>query len=78
MNDKKDLSVFIERVSRLETIEFIGLARILCVELMEKNKLRPFDKIIADMIESYSTAARKTKKQVSAILKAATSKKRGE
>lgn len=58
--------------SKLNTIELIGMARLLCVDIMkkEKDEMRPFEDILADMIVNYTTAARKSRRTIDKVLKA--------
>lgn len=58
--------------SKLNAIELIGMARLLCVDIMEKEKdeMRPFEDILADMIANYATAARKSRRTIDKVLKA--------
>lgn len=58
--------------SKLNAIELIGMARLLCVDIMkkEKDKMRPFEDILADMIVNYATAARKSRRTIDKVLKA--------
>lgn len=71
MNKKDQLSTFLERISKLEAIEFIGLAKILCVELMEEDKetQRPFEDVLSDMMINYTKAARKSRRQIDKVLR---------
>lgn len=58
--------------SKLNAIELIGMARLLCVDIMkkEKDEMRPFEDILADMIVNYATAARKSRRTIDRVLKA--------
>lgn len=58
--------------SKLNAIELIGMARLLCVDIMkkEKDEMRPFEDILADMIVNYATAARKSRRTIDKVLKA--------
>lgn len=58
--------------SKLNAIELIGMARLLCVDIMEKEKdeMRPFEDILVDMITNYTTAARKSRRTIDKVLKA--------
>lgn len=71
MNKKDQLTTFLERISKLEAIEFIGLAKVLCVELIEEDKetQRPFEDILADMMINYTKAARKSRRQIDKVLR---------
>lgn len=71
MNKKDQLSTFLERINKLEVIEFIGLAKILCVELMEEDKetQRPFEDVLSDMMINYTKAARKSRRQIDKVLR---------
>lgn len=71
MNKKDQLSTFLERISKLEVIEFIGLAKILCVELMEEDKetQRPFEDVLSDMMINYTKASRKSRRQIDKVLR---------
>lgn len=58
--------------SKLNAIELIGMAQLLCVDIMkkEKDEMRPFEDILADMIVNYATAARKSRRTIDRVLKA--------
>lgn len=58
--------------SKLNAIELIGMARLLCVDIMkkEKDEMRPFEDILTDMIVNYATAARKSRRTIDKVLKA--------
>ena len=58
--------------SKLNAIELIGMARLLCVDIMkeDKDEMRPFEDILADMIANYTTAARKSRRTIDKVLKA--------
>lgn len=58
--------------SKLNAIELIGMARLLCVDIMKegKDEMRPFEEILADMIVNYTSAARKSRRIIDKVLKA--------
>ena len=54
---------FLELVTQLEPIEFVGLSKILCVPLVnQKNEPREFEDILSDMIDKFISTGRKQRK----------------
>ena len=61
---------FLELVTQLEPIEFVGLSKILCVSLVnEKNEPREFEDILSDMIDKFISTVRKQRKDIIKVLK---------
>lgn len=61
---------FLELVTQLEPIEFVGLSKILCVSLVnEKNDPREFEDILSDMIDKFISTGRKQRKDIIKVLK---------
>ena len=66
---------FMDYCARLETMEFVGLAKILKVELAseEDNEVpRPFEEILQDMLKAYANSNRKRRRELLKILKSIT------
>ena len=78
VNEKEFMS-FVEKVSKLETMEFLGVARILSVPLViesedkdiEKAQGREFDAILSDMMDAYISLNRTQRRNLDAIIKKA-------
>jgi len=72
----KDIKGFQRQLLQLEPVEFIGVARILGVQLfdVEKNEPMMFDEIFADMMEKYAGLSRKQRRNLERLLRAATKK----
>ena len=61
---------FLELVTQLEPIEFVGLSKILCVPLVnQKNEPREFEDILSDMIDKFISTGRKQRKDITKVLK---------
>lgn len=68
MNKKNEL---VELITKLEPVEFIGLARVLCVDIInEENKTtRDFYYILNDIINKFNTLARKQRREILSVLR---------
>lgn len=65
---------FVMELGRIKDPEiFLGVARVLKVQLMEDEKPRDFSELCADAIESYATSNRKRKRELLKILREANS-----
>ncbi len=72
MKKEKELKDFITLIPKLEPIEFIGLSKILCVDLIDdKQEPRPFEDILTDMMEKLSSIGRKPRREILKITKQA-------
>ena len=61
---------FLELVTQLEPIEFVGLSKILCVTLVnQKNEPREFEDILSDMIDKFISTGRKQREDIIKVLK---------
>ena len=71
MNSKKQFNQFLELILTLEPVEFIGLARILCIDLMsdDKKNSRDFYDILKDMLDKFPTLGRKQRREIISVLK---------
>ncbi len=71
MNSEKQFNQFLELILTLEPVEFIGLARILCIDLMsdDKKKSRDFYDILKDMLDKFPTLGRKQRREIISVLK---------
>ena len=67
MNNKK----FINLLLKLEPVEIIGLARILCVDIIDKEnkEIRDFYYILNDIIDKFNMIGRKQRREILSILK---------
>ena len=68
MNKKNEL---IELITELEPVEFIGLARVLCVDIIneEDKTTRDFYDILNDIIDKVNTLARKQRREILSVLR---------
>ena len=64
-------SEFLEGIAKLEAIEFIGLAKLLGVELLEGEELRPMGDIVEDIMVKFSKLNRKKRRELKQIVRAA-------
>ena len=68
MNKKNKL---IELITELEPVEFIGLARVLCVDIIneEDKTARDFYEVLNDIIDKFNTLARKQRREILSVLR---------
>lgn len=72
------LERFYSRIAKLEVEEFLGLARLLKVDVWTKDgeaSLRPFDQVLVEVGQSYTSLNRDRRRQIDKILKEATKDK---
>ena len=66
---------FLEDIAKLEAVEFIGLAKLLGVELLEgkgeNEKLRPMGDIVDDIMVKFSKLNRNKRRELKKIVRAA-------
>lgn len=65
------MSGFLEDIAKLEAVEFIGLAKLLGVELLEGEELRPMGDIVEDIMTKFSKLNRKKRRELKEIVRAA-------
>lgn len=76
----------IEQISKMEPIEFLGLARLLGVQVLEENKeatedkLKPrsFADVLEDVIQKYEKQNRNRKKEILKLVKKSNAARRGD
>ena len=68
MNKKNKL---IELITELEPVEFIGLARVLCVDIINKEDktTRDFYDVLNDIVNKFNTLARKQRREILSVLR---------
>lgn len=68
MNKKDE---FINLIKYLEPVEFIGLARVLCVDIIneEDKTTRDFYDVLNDMVNKFNTLARKQRREILSVLR---------
>ena len=68
MNKKNKL---IELIIKLEPVEFIGLARVLCVDIINKEDktTRDFYDVLNDIVNKFNTLARKQRREILSVLR---------
>ena len=77
ISQKKVLKL-INKISKLEPIEFMGLAKLLKVSTedpLKESEIRDFYELLDDLLEKYYEADKKTQKQIDKILNAAIKEK---
>ena len=76
MNKKDE---FINLIKYLEPVEFIGLARILCVDIIHKEDktARDFYDVLNDMVNKFNTLACKQRREILSVLKKARNENAG-
>jgi hypothetical protein len=66
---------FLEDIAKLEAVEFIGLAKLLGVKLLEgkgeNEKLRPMGDIVNDIMVKFSKLNRSKRRELEKIVRAA-------
>jgi uncharacterized pyridoxal phosphate-containing UPF0001 family protein len=75
---EREFQNFINMVSKLEAIEFLGLVNIFNIELFKKDKEKSpktFEEIFSELMDRYIKASPLQRKNVTKILKAAVDKK---
>jgi hypothetical protein len=65
------MSGFLEDIAKLEAVEFIGLAKLLGVELLEGEELRSMGDIVDDVMVKFSKLNRKKRRELKQIVRAA-------
>ena len=61
---------FIEEVLKLSEVEFVGLSKILCVPILDKNdNERPFEEILSDMMDKFLMIKRGKRKEILNMIK---------
>lgn len=61
---------FIEEVSKLSEVEFVGLSKILCVPILDQDKNeRPFEDILSDMMDKFLMIKRGKRKEILNMIK---------
>lgn len=70
-----NMQEFMYCMGKLETMEFVGLAKLLKVELGKednKTEMRPFEDIMQDMLMAFKNSNRKKRRELLKILRSAT------
>ena len=68
MNKKNELA---ELITELEPVEFIGLARVLCIDIINKEDktTRDFYDVLNDIVNKFNTLARKQRREILSVLR---------
>ena len=71
----RQLKVFMERLVKLNAIEFIGVARMLGIDVAEGKELREpgkeFSELFAEMVEKFEGLDRRRRRNLIGIMKKA-------
>lgn len=71
MNNTAQYKEFLSLISNLNPIQFLGLCRIMCVQVAIEKEPRQFDNIFNDVITKFPTLGRKQRRDIIKVLKAA-------
>lgn len=71
MNSTAQYKEFLSLISKLDPIQFLGLCRIMCVQVAIEKEPRQFDNIFNDVITKFPTLGRKQRRDIIKVLKAA-------
>ena len=71
MNNTAQYKEFLSLISKLDPVQFLGLCRIMCVQVAIEKELRQFDNIFNDVITKFPTLGRKQRRDIIKVLKAA-------
>ena len=70
---EKDFEAFLKGLTKLEPVEFCGLARIMGVKMSVKeddtHTLRPLDEIMEEMMDRFLETSRRRQKEILKLLK---------
>lgn len=78
---EKEFQNFVNYTSKLEAMEFMGLVRMLNVDIFKNDKEktpRSFEEIFSEVMDKFVQASPMQRKNIMKILKAAVHKKRNE
>lgn len=75
-NDKKLNSDFLVNLAQVELYEFLGIAKILKVEVMNGDEPRNFADVFEEVLKAYSEANRTRRRELLEIVKAATKREK--
>lgn len=71
MNNTAQYKEFLSLISKLDPVQFLGLCRIMCVQVAVEKEPRQFDNIFNDVITKFPTLGRKQRRDIIKVLKAA-------
>lgn len=62
---------FIRDLMRLDSLEFIGISKIMCVATREEDnkKARPLEDILSDLIDRYVELGRKQRREIDKLIR---------
>ena len=71
----KDLEKFMLEISKLDAMEFLGLAKIFNVDLVDvedkEKKTREFETVFSEIMDKYITLSRKRRRTIMKLIKSA-------
>ena len=71
---EKDLEKFMLEISKLESMEFLGLAKIFNIDLFEdeeKKTARKFETVFSEILDKYINLSRKQRRTIMKLIKSA-------
>lgn len=71
MNNTAQYKEFLNLISKLDPVQFLGLCRIMCVQVAIEKEPRQFENIFDDVITKFPTLGRKQRRDIIKVLKAA-------
>lgn len=69
----KELNEFLTLVVRLEPIEFMGLAQVLCADISDEDLA--FDELLEQMMDGLERASHKTRRDILKVMRQASEEK---
>lgn len=70
----KDLEKFMLEISKLDAMEFLGLAKIFNIGLVEDNEektARKFETVLSEILDKYITLSRRQRRTIMKLIKSA-------
>lgn len=67
---EKTIIEFITAITKLNPVEFVGLAKVLCTPVVdENNEPREFEEILQDMIDRFAGTGRRQRRDILKVVK---------
>lgn len=76
---EKNFNEFIELITKLEPIEFLGITKIFCIPIVTKTNDeiidRPFDEILSDLLDAFVALGCNQRREIIKVLRASLKRK---
>lgn len=67
---ERELIQFITYINNLETTEFAGIVKILCVAFTNDGKtVRPYEEILSDLIDNFCNLGKRQRREIMKLLR---------